>query len=100
MASENGYPVSTDYDRLWRLAQEGRRVVCFVDGRRGYRDIARTLALDDGVVEISVRGLCYVHAETAQKFKRRCEADHVTFIEPEPLTNPRGGRAGDGGRGR
>lgn len=90
-STEGGYPVSRDYALLWRMAKDSR-VVCFVDYRSRepsrlptLRDVAHTLNPHDDVMQISVRGVCYVWAEGQDDFVAQCRKYDVAFIPPEPI---------------
>jgi len=86
-----GYKTSTDYERLWDLAQE-QSVVCITDivFSDGYtlRDVCQTLG-GKGRVELSCRGTCYIYANEKREFAASCRQRHVEWIVPNTKHNSR-----------
>lgn len=84
------YKGSRDYVRLAELAKT-ESIICIVDCHfddvECLRNISKTLyaSFPNGVEywQISARGVCYVTADSLEKFMRRCEKENVEFIEPE-----------------
>lgn len=81
-----GYITSEDYELLFKLAQK-HSVICEVDYREGYRDIAHTI-FDINMSRISnyeivARGIVYIYATTKEDFIEQCKENHVKFLVPE-----------------
>lgn len=86
----SGYPLSDDYEALWKVAQECS-VVCVVDYRFSWddedeepsRDVCHTL-WDGQALSASARGICYVGpAETFEKFERGAKRNSLKWIVPK-----------------
>jgi hypothetical protein len=90
--TENSYQTSDDYSTLWALVKT-QSVVCFVDYGGCCRDICDTMTKyhDNGklyAVEIGVRGMCNVCAETWDQFNAQCKRLNLRFIEPATPAQP------------
>jgi hypothetical protein len=89
-----------DYDRLLNLTQE-QSIVCSLDYRyqgdpeeQACRDIAKTSYRpknqsdeegDDGFFEVRARGIGYIGAWSAEKFKAGCAKVNLRYLRPKPL---------------
>jgi hypothetical protein len=79
-----GYYLSTDYKRLWEIAQN-EAVICVVDNifQDGHkcRDVGIT-SFSGTIFEILARGICYLCAFNKKGFIESCEKLNVEFIDP------------------
>jgi hypothetical protein len=81
-----GYATSKDYVRLVALARK-QSGVCIVDYTTQCRDTAHTIWEDFPThsaecFQVSGRGTCYIHANTAEEFIQQCHRSNLEFIEP------------------
>ena len=78
----DGYPTSTDYTKLYDLAQE-QSIICLAPyrGFEGCIDVARTIVTLP-FLSISARGISYVHADNKDDFIEQCVKAKVRFIIP------------------
>lgn len=82
----HGYATSTDYARLWELAQS-RSLVCELD-YDGCRDIASTMwAGRPGhcYVAIGVRGCAYLQSDSAEDLARKAAQRRLVWLVPETI---------------
>lgn len=78
------YPLSKDYEKLWRLSLESS-IVCIVDYDKTLRDIAQTVRVDQ-LTQVCVRGTCYIHAHGPEDFRNQCEKSRLEFIDPDAFS--------------
>ena len=86
------YKTSTDYERLYDLAQS-QRIVCFVDYMT-HRDVAQTQAIrrEGDEVDVAARGISYVQGyqfeeNTAKEtFIEGCKSSNLEFIFPTEVS--------------
>ena len=81
-----GYATSKDYEALFK-AVRSQSIVCIVnfgspDGKYNSMDVAHSIYTDDGLIQISCRGTCYVWAKDLDDFVRQCEREAVEWIVP------------------
>ena len=98
-----GYATSTDYRKLWELAQR-QSVVCLVQHQVQYRwatgqnsvggnlmDVAQTIAMPDDsgkvwCIDISCRGSNYVQGFGIDDFAEQCQRANVQWLVPQEDT--------------
>ena len=74
------YTTSKDYEKLWNLVQEGKEIVCFLEGLSTYVTIARKNGEYSDVLSAGVLG---VAARTKIDFINQCENIHLEFLPPD-----------------
>ena len=74
------YTTSRDYEKLWDLVQEGKEIVCFLEGLSTYVTIARKNGEYSDVLSAGVLG---VAARTKIDFINQCENIHLEFLPPD-----------------
>jgi hypothetical protein len=81
------YPVSTNYEKLWELAQK-QGVICIVDYDRInswlVRDVCSTIFSQHNY-EVSARGIAYISAETKEEFLEQCKKRCLVWVLPAKL---------------
>jgi hypothetical protein len=98
-----GYGTSKDYKALFKIVRS-QSIICLVDfdshagsvgGGHCSRDVARSIYTDDGLIQISARGTCYVWAKDVDDFVQQCEKQQLEWVVPMPreLTAENGAKA-------
>lgn len=85
-----GYKTSKDYTRLLDLMKT-QSIICIVDYGTDCRDVAHTIFEsyerhpDNPLMQVSARGIGYLHTNSPSEFIRQCEKYNLEFIEPEEV---------------
>lgn len=74
------YVTSKDYERLWSLVQEGKEIVCFLEGKTTYVTIALKRG---GYSEVFSRGIPGISSRTLKSFVQQCESNSLEFLTPD-----------------
>jgi len=74
------YTTSKDYEQLWNLVQEGKEIVCFLEGLSTYVTIARKNGEYSDVLSSGVPG---VSSKTKTVFINQCENVYLEFLPPD-----------------
>jgi len=72
------YTTSKDYERLWNLVQEGKEIVCFLEGLSTYVTIAKKNGEYSDILSAGVLG-----AMTKIDFINQCENIYLEFLPPD-----------------
>lgn len=84
---EFGYEVSRDYEKLWRLVSEKKRIICFVDYINGSRSLGcYTKYHEKDGCHLHWSGKCGMAdvSNSKKEFLADCNRLNLTFIDPEP----------------
>lgn len=74
------YTTSRDYEKLWDLVQDGKEIVCFLEGLSTYVTIARKNGEYSDVLSRVIPG---VSARTKIDFINQCENVYLEFLPPD-----------------
>ena len=73
------YTTSKDYELLWNLVQEGKKIVCFVRDVEG----AQIAKLDQGIATISMRNRGLMFTQSRLLFIQQCANFNLEFLPPD-----------------